>query len=109
MFQVSAKLITMSSEGKLGSRAVKDLLARLTKEDFDPAIVVEKEGLIQKSDEGAIKTIAQKLITDNPKVVADYKAGKEMALMFFVGQIMKETKGSANPQAIKKVLIETLG
>ena len=64
--------------------------------------------LLQKNDEGAVKELAQKLIIENPKVVADYKAGKEMALMFFVGQIMKATKGSSNPQVIKKVLMDLL-
>ena len=103
-----AKIIFMVSEGKLSSRTAKDLLERLLKENIDPEEVANKEGLIQKNDEGAVKEIANKLIAENPKVVADYKAGKEMALMFFVGQIMKTTKGSSNPQVIKKVLIDML-
>jgi aspartyl-tRNA(Asn)/glutamyl-tRNA(Gln) amidotransferase subunit B len=103
-----AKIIVMVSEGKLGSRAAKDLVERLLKSDIDPEEVANKEGLIQKNDESAVKDLAVKLIVENPKVVADYKAGKEIALMFFVGQIMKATKGSSNPQVIKKVLIELL-
>ncbi len=103
-----AKIISMVFEGKLSSRTAKDLIERLLKEDIDPEEVANKEGLIQKNDEGAVKGLAQKLITENPKVVADYKAGKEMALMFFVGQIMKATKGSSNPQVIKKVLVDLL-
>jgi len=103
-----AKIIIMVSEGKLSSRTAKDLIERLLKEDIDPEEIANKEGLIQKNDEGAIKEIANKLISENPKVVADYKAGKEMALMFFVGQIMKVTKGSSNPQVIKKVLVDLL-
>ena len=103
-----AKIISMVSDGKLGSRAAKDLIERLLKNDIDPEAVAEKEGLIQKSDEGELKTIIEKLISENPKVVADYKAGKEVALMFFVGQVMKITKGSANPQIIKKVVVELL-
>ena len=103
-----AKIIFMVSEGKLSSRVAKDLLERLLKENIDPEEIANKEGLIQKNDEGAVKNIAQKLITENPKVVADYKAGKEAALMFFVGQIMKVTKGSSNPQIIKKVLVDLL-
>jgi aspartyl-tRNA(Asn)/glutamyl-tRNA(Gln) amidotransferase subunit B len=103
-----AKIIVMVSEGKLSSRTAKDLIERLLKEDIDPEEIANKEGLIQKNDEGAVKEIANKLIAENPKVVADYKAGKEMALMFFVGQIMKATKGSSNPQVIKKVLVDLL-
>lgn len=103
-----AKIIIMAAEGKISSRVAKDLVERLLKGDIDPEEVANKEGLIQKNDEGVIKELAQKLISENPKVVADYKAGKEAALMFFVGQIMKVTKGSSNPQIIKKVLVEIL-
>ena len=103
-----AKIISMVFGGKLSSRTAKDLIERLLKENIDPEEVANKEGLIQKNDEGAVKELAQKLIIENPKVVADYKAGKEMALMFFVGQIMKATKGSSNPQVIKKVLMDLL-
>ena len=103
-----AKIIVMTGDGKLSSRVAKDMVLRILKDDFDPEIIAEKEGLIQKNDEGAVKEIAVKLIAENPKVVADYKAGKEMALMFFVGQIMKATKGSSNPQVIKKVLVDLL-
>ena len=103
-----AKIIVMVRDGKLSSRTAKDLLERLLKDNIDPEEIANKEGLIQKNDEGAVKALAEKLIVENPKVVADYKAGKEMALMFFVGQIMKATKGSSNPQVIKKVLIDLL-
>jgi aspartyl-tRNA(Asn)/glutamyl-tRNA(Gln) amidotransferase subunit B len=103
-----AKIISMISDGKLSSRAAKNLIERLLKEDIDPEVIAEKEGLIQKSDEGELKSIIEKLVVDNPKVVADYKSGKEASLQFFVGQVMKITKGSANPQIIKKVLVEML-
>lgn len=104
-----AKIITMVSEGKLSSRAAKDLVLRLIEKDIDPESVAEKEGLIQSNDEGALKTVVEKIVAANPKVVADYKGGKETSLQFLLGQVMKETKGSANPQSIKKVLLEVLG
>ena len=103
-----AKIISMASEGKISSRTAKDLLVRIMNGEGDPEGIAEKEGLIQKSDEGELKTILEKLITENPKVVADFKAGKENSAMFFVGQVMKITKGSANPQIIKKVLLSLL-
>ncbi|MFA6340700.1 MAG: Asp-tRNA(Asn)/Glu-tRNA(Gln) amidotransferase subunit GatB, partial [Candidatus Paceibacterota bacterium] len=103
-----AKMVTMFKEGKLSSRSAKDLLARLMKEDFDPEVIANKEGLIQKSDEGELKVILEKLVADNPKIVADYKGGKEAALQFFIGQTIKATKGSANPQVIRKVLLDVL-
>ena len=104
-----AKIVTMFKDGKLSSRGAKDLLARLMVENIDPEKIAEKEGLIQKSDEGELKKIIKKLVAENPKVVADYRGGKEASLQFFVGQVMKITKGSANPQIIKKVLLEVLG
>ena len=64
--------------------------------------------MIQKSDEGAIKEIAQKVIDANEKVVIEYKAGKEASLQFLVGQVMKESKGSANPQVASKILKDLL-
>jgi aspartyl-tRNA(Asn)/glutamyl-tRNA(Gln) amidotransferase subunit B len=64
--------------------------------------------LIQKNDPEAFKVMAQKIIDANPTVVAEYKSGKEQLLMFFVGQIMKETKGSGNPAMIQEILKELL-
>ncbi len=104
-----AKIILMVSEGKLSSRGAKDLLLKIVKDGGSPEEIAEKEGLIQKNDEGELKAVLEKLIAENPKVVADYKAGKEASLQFFVGQAMKATKGSANPQVIKKVLLALLG
>jgi aspartyl-tRNA(Asn)/glutamyl-tRNA(Gln) amidotransferase subunit B len=69
---------------------------------------VEKENLLQKSDLGELEKIANQIITDNAKVVADYKSGKEVALMSLVGQGMKVTKGSANPQVLKEVFLKLL-
>ena len=105
---VFAKLIMMIINNTISSRVAKDILKTMYEKGGDPEEIANKEGLIQKNDEGAVKDIALKLIAENPKVVADYKAGKEMALMFFVGQIMKATKGSSNPQVIKKVLVSLL-
>ena len=68
----------------------------------------QEKDLIQKNDEGALKEIVKKVIDANPSVVATYKGGKENALMSLVGQIMKETKGSANPALVQKLLKELL-
>jgi aspartyl-tRNA(Asn)/glutamyl-tRNA(Gln) amidotransferase subunit B len=103
-----SKIILMLGEGKLSSRAAKDLITRIIKENVDPEEIAQKEGLLQQNDEGALKEIIEKLIAENPKVVADYRAGKEASLQFFVGQTIKATKGSANPQIIKKVLLSVL-
>ncbi len=103
-----SELIVLFSDGKVSSRAAKDILAMIVKEDASPNALAEQHGLMQKSDEGALKEIAAKIIADNPKVVESYKGGKENALMSLVGQMMKETKGSANPAVATKLLKELL-
>lgn len=104
-----AKIISMVSEGKISSRGAKDLLVRIVVSGGDPEEIANKEGLIQQNDEGTLKTLAEKLIAENPTVVADFKAGKEASLQYLVGQAMKVTKGSANPQVIKKILLSVIG
>ena len=102
------KLIQMNVDNKLNSRGTKDILAMIVKSDSDPEEIANEKGLIQKNDPEALKAIAQTIIDANPNVVAEYKGGKESSLMFFVGQIMKETKGSGNPAMIQEVLKELL-
>jgi aspartyl-tRNA(Asn)/glutamyl-tRNA(Gln) amidotransferase subunit B len=70
--------------------------------------IAESKSLIQTNDEGALKGIVQKIIEANPSVVATYKSGKENAIMSLVGQVMKESKGSANPTLVQKLLKELL-
>ncbi len=103
-----ASIVSMINKGDLSSRGAKDLLKVLFEEGGDPAKVAEEKGFIQKSDEGEHKTIAQTIIAGNQKAVDEYKAGKEASIQFLVGQGMKETKGSANPQLLKKIFIELL-
>lgn len=106
--QSFSKLIQMNTNGELSSRATKDILAMIVKSDEDPETIANREGLIQKNDPEALKTAAQKVLDENPDKVAEFKSGKEQLLMFFVGQIMKETKGSGNPAMIQEVLKELL-
>jgi aspartyl-tRNA(Asn)/glutamyl-tRNA(Gln) amidotransferase subunit B len=104
-----AKLMIMLKENRISSRVAKDMLQVVFNENStDPEKFAEENGLLQKNDTGALTEIAQKIIDANEKVVADYKAGKEAALMSLVGQMMKETKGSANPQVAKQLLIDLL-
>jgi aspartyl-tRNA(Asn)/glutamyl-tRNA(Gln) amidotransferase subunit B len=103
-----AELITLVVDGKVSSRAAKDILAMIVKQDGSPNALAEANGLIQSNDEGALKEIAMKIIAANEQAVASYKGGKENALMSLVGQMMKETKGSANPAVATKLLKELL-
>lgn len=103
-----AELINMVTDGVVSSRACKDILAMIVVKDDIPMRIAVDNDLIQKNDEEALKEIAQKFIDTSPEVVTTYKGGKENALMSLVGQIMKETKGSANPALVQKVLKELL-
>ncbi len=74
-----------------------------------PQQIVEEQGLVQISDEGAIKAIVDTIVDNNPQSVADFKAGKEKSgRVFLVGQVMKETKGKANPGLVNKLILERL-
>jgi aspartyl-tRNA(Asn)/glutamyl-tRNA(Gln) amidotransferase subunit B len=103
-----AELIKMIALAKISSRGAKDILKIMFENGGKPEEIANKEGLLQKSDLGEIQKIAEQIITENPKVVADYLAGKEVALMSLVGQGMKATKGSANPQVLKEVFLKLL-
>ncbi len=103
-----AELVNMVADGQVSSRGAKDILAMIVVEDASPMKIATEKDLIQKNDEGALKEICQKVIDANPDVVASYKAGKEPVLMALVGQVMKESKGSANPQLVQKVLKELI-
>lgn len=104
-----AELTVLFADGKISSRAAKDILAMIVVEDASPMKIAEEKDLLQKNDEGALKEIAQKIIDANEQAVLSYKNGKENALMSLVGQMMKETKGSANPAIAIKILKELLG
>jgi aspartyl-tRNA(Asn)/glutamyl-tRNA(Gln) amidotransferase subunit B len=102
------KLINMVSEGELGSRGAKDILKIMSTQDGDPKVIAEENNLIQSSDSAHLDEVAKKIISENPKAVEEYKKGKEASLQFLVGQGMKETKGSANPEILKASLLRAL-
>jgi hypothetical protein len=103
------KLMKMISENKVSSRGAKDILVLMYKGDKrEPLIIAEEKGLLQKSDAGELELMVREIITKNPSVVADYKSGKLVALQFLIGQGMKLSKGSANPEVLKKVFLKEL-
>ncbi len=103
-----SSLIRMVGESKISSRGAKDILKMMFETGGEPEKIAEEKGLFQKSDLGELESIAKQIISDNPKSVADYQAGKEAALMSLVGQGMKATKGSANPQVLKEIFLKLL-
>ena len=102
------KLIILIDKGTISSSIGKKVLEELFENPKDPEEIIKEKGWIQISDEGAIKEIVSKILEANPQSIADYKAGKDRALGFLVGQAMKETKGKANPQMLNKMFLEEL-
>ena len=102
------KLIILIDKGTISTSIAKKVLEELFENPRDPEEIIKEKGWIQISDEGAIKEIVQKVLSENPKSVADYKAGKDKALGYLVGQAMKQTKGKANPQMLNQMFKEEL-
>ncbi len=103
-----AALIEMTEKGEINSSVAKEVFEHVFDENVDPAAYVEEHGLKMDNDSDAIKGIVETVVANNPQSVADYKAGKKKAVGFLVGQVMKETKGKANPQVINQMLTEVL-
>ncbi len=101
-----ANLIEMIASDKVSSRGAKTLLSLMVLNGGDPEEIAESEGLLQNSDEEVLMETVSSIISDNPHVVKEYKGGKEASLQFLIGQGMKMTKGSANPQVLKRLLQE---
>jgi len=93
----------------ISGKAAKEVLDYLMDNESDVDIVIEKLGLKQMTDTGAIESMCDEIITANPDKVTQYKGGKDKLFGFFVGQVMKASKGSANPQAVNEILKAKLG
>lgn len=103
-----AELVKLIDEGTISTKIAKDVLEKLFEEPKGPMDIVKENGWLQISDEAAIKEVVIKVLQENPQSVEDYKAGKDRALKFLLGQAMKQTKGKANPQMLNKMFIEEL-
>ncbi len=93
----------------ISGKAAKDVLDYLMENDEDIDSVIEKLGLKQMTDSGAIESMCDEIISTNPEKVEQYQCGKEKLFGFFVGQVMKASKGSANPQVVNEILKNKLG
>ena len=101
-------LIRMVQKSGVSSRGAKDILATMVNDGGEPTDIATRKGLLQKSDVGELETMAGEIIKENEAVVEEYKSGKLSSLQFLVGQIMKKSRGSANPQIAQKILKELL-
>ena len=103
------ELIALIEKNTISNNIGKQIIVDMMKDGTKASEIVEKRGLSQISDEGAIKEVCKKVAEAHPNEVAAYKNGKVQLLGFFVGQVMKETKGRANPKAVNELMKEILG
>lgn len=103
-----AELVRLVDSGDISGKQAKEIYAAIEGTDQSPEQVVEARGMRVQSDEGALLTMCQQVIDANPKGVETYRGGKTGTLGFFVGQVMKLSKGSANPQIVSELLKKLL-
>jgi aspartyl-tRNA(Asn)/glutamyl-tRNA(Gln) amidotransferase subunit B len=101
-------LIDLISDNTISGRIAKDVFAEMVETGKPAALIVEEKGLRQVTDTGAIDSAIAGVLAANPDKVADYKGGKEKLFGFFVGQVMKQTQGKANPALVNELLIKKL-
>ena len=103
------ELISLIEKNTISNNIGKQIIIDMLKEGISAKEIVEKKGLSQITDTSAIKEICEKVVEENPKEVESYKGGKVQLLGFFVGQVMKQSKGRANPKVVNQLLKEILG
>lgn len=103
-----AGLLKLIAKGTISGKIAKKVLPEMWSSGKSADEVVKEQGLVQITDTGAIEEIVKSVIAANPQSVADYKAGKKKAIGFLVGQVMKQTKGRANPGVVNQLLTKNL-
>lgn len=104
----TAKLIGMTVSGAINRNTAKEVFEQIFHEDVDPEAYVREKGLLMVEDGGLIEAAVEEALAGNPKSVKDFLGGKEKAYGFLVGQVMRQLKGKANPQAVNRILAERL-
>lgn len=107
--QALGDLISRIDKGEISGKIAKTVFEEMFETGRNPEDIIKEKGLVQISDTGAIEAAIDKVIAANPSQVADYKGGKVKLLAFFVGQVMKETKGQANPGMVNELVKKKLG
>ncbi len=104
-----AKLIKLIEDGKISGKIAKEIFSEMYATGKEAKKIIKEKGLEQISDSSEIDAVVDKVIADNPKQVEQYRGGKQAVFGYFVGQIMKETKGQANPNIVNELLKKKLG
>ena len=103
-----AKMLELIDKGTISGKIAKTVFEEMFFTGKDPKVIVEEKGLVQISDTSELENMARRIIEANQQSVSDYLAGKEQALKFLIGQMMKETKGRANPGIVNDILKQEL-
>ena len=103
-----SEFIGLIYDGKISSKIAKMVLEEMFKTGGDPSNIIKEKGLSQINDESEIEKVTEKVISQNPKVIEDYRKGKENAFQFLIGKVMAETRGKANPQTVGEILRKKL-
>ena len=103
-----AGLLKRIADNTISGKIAKDVLEAMWNGEGEADAVIEKRGLKQITDTGAIEAIVDEVIANNPEQLADFRAGKDKLLGFFVGQVMKASKGKANPAQVNELLAKKL-
>ena len=103
-----AKLLTLLKQGKISSKQGKEIFNIIIETNEDPETIAKAKGMVQESDEGLIMEYINEVLQDNPQAIATYKSGRDNILGFLVGQVMKKSKGKANPAITSKLLKEEI-
>lgn len=103
-----AEMLSMIKDGTISGKIAKDVFEEMYRTGEKPSKIVREKGWVQILDQGEIERAIEKAIQGNPKLVDDYRKGKEKLFGFFVGEVMKETKGKANPKLLNELLKEKL-
>ena len=103
-----AKMVKLIEKGTISSKIAKKVFNELIEKGGDPEEIVKAKGLVQISDEGTLRKVVTEILDNNEQSIEDFKNGKDRAIGFLVGQIMKATKGQANPPLVNKILLEEI-
>ncbi|MGW5954502.1 Asp-tRNA(Asn)/Glu-tRNA(Gln) amidotransferase subunit GatB [Bacillus mycoides] len=103
-----SKMVQLIEKGTISSKIAKKVFNELIEKGGDPEEIVKAKGLVQISDEGTLRTVVTEILDNNEQSIEDFKNGKDRAIGFLVGQIMKATKGQANPPLVNKILLEEI-
>ena len=103
-----SEFIKMIYKNEISSKTAKMVLADMINTGVDPSTIVDENNWRQMSDDSELEKIIKEIIEKNPKAVEDYKAGKQNSLQFLAGQVIKETRGTANPEKVREMILKLL-